>query len=122
MHISGNVSCYADKPQTYSKWGCSDLFPGKLNIYITRSKTEWLYPDTTTVERDSYNFYSLESALGEKFDENSDAIIFEDQTPRVEVKAGEKLQLWYGEDLMENLLEEEINAGESCAIVDLVYF
>ena len=114
-HVSGEVSCYADQPHTFSYWGCSDLFAGKLNVHLALHKDVLIFPGHD-VTFDEYFFYRLPGKT-----ENSNEITFVETFKRVFVNKGEKIQIWYGEDLLDSQ-QERLNAGRHCVEVHVEYF
>ena len=115
VHRSGYVNC--EFPTAFNtKWGCAYIedgyFSQKLNVHITNENNTRIFPANVggSLVLDAYFYYTL---LG--FHGNSSEIVFDSTPTPLSVVAGQKLRIWYGEDLAN--MGEGDNMGGSCTDV-----
>lgn len=120
VHTRGQVNC--EKGATghgsvASKWGCSTNHPHHgttpLGTFITTPtpSRRILFPREKFIRDKSMSkWYSLPG-----FEPNSPFLVFHDFANPEFVQYGQKVEIWFGEDLAND--SEEDNDGESCVEV-----
>jgi len=107
VYLNGYVSCNKAVPDCKSKWGC-DCFPHEyLSVFVTDSSNEVIFPASI---KDTAVWYELDG-----YKSTSDEIIFENLRNPSKVKSGDKIKVWYGEDLRDSTADN--NSGVTCAKV-----
>ena len=102
VHTSGYVGCH---PKYRSNWGCHASY--RMNIYVTDAYNQTIYPAPRFTTADNYGFYKLPG-----FHYNSYQLVFSDFGNPYYLKNGDKLRIWYGEDLLD--ITEHDNHGSTC--------
>lgn len=107
VHKSGQVSCHG---RALSNWGCHVIGPTYLNMIITDSMNQTIYPSPRLVTLGvdgRKGWYKLPG-----YTSLSSHLVFSDFGNPTFLKKGEKLKIWYGEDLFDST--EEDNHGFTC--------
>lgn len=115
VHRFGYVSCHARRGSYWSFWGCGERHSdGLVNTIITDHYYRILMP-TTQLERnaDGFKWYKIPG-----YNSESPEIVLS-RFSSIPVYRGERLRLWYGEDLFDH--GEENNAGRVCCEVYAMY-
>lgn len=109
VHAKGKVTCNKHTLGSYSKWGCSSV-KGKdpLNVIVTTQTNRIVFPQERFINDGNSMWYEMPG-----YDSNSAEVIFQDKIRPLYVTSGQKLRLWYGEDLTGK--DEGGNSGKSCA-------
>lgn len=120
VHTAGQVNCEkgaAGHGSLASKWGCSTSHPyhgtTPLGTFITTPtpSRRILFPREKFIRDKSMSkWYSLPG-----FEPNSPFLVFHDFANPEFVQYGQKVEIWFGEDLAND--SEEDNDGESCVEV-----
>ena len=103
VHKNGYIGCYA---AARSNWGCVAGTP-ELNMIITDSKNQIMYPSPRLVKINRYSWYKLPG-----YTSLSPELVFTDLGYPKYFKTGDKLRIWYGEDLYGHT--ESDNHGFTC--------
>lgn len=105
VHRSGSVSC-VNKPNTGTKWGCSEFGSSFLCTLITNTSNVRL----VSLPSNGFGCYQLPG-----FHYNSDEIELRPSSP-VGAHAGQEFRIWYSEDLLNNY-DFDNYESESCVDV-----
>ena len=91
-HTHGFVGCSGS---VHSFWGCrpNDV---QINIYVTDSKNQVIYPSPRLVSRKRGGWYKLSG-----YTSSSLELVFIDIDSPKYLKDGDKIRIWYGEDLFD---------------------
>ena len=109
VHKSGSIKCNSFDPESY--WGCTyaPMFGNNgLMTIITNDKKEAILPPAGDVNINL--FYSLNGTT-----HTSPELVFPDLPNKVSVSRSQELQIWYGQDWIDN--SEENNSGSTCVDV-----
>ncbi|XP_078373110.1 uncharacterized protein LOC144656749 [Oculina patagonica] len=123
VHIGGHVTCEKDDCHSShtthgsfeSKWGCSTSHPyvgtTPLGTFITTPSKRILFPREKFIRDKSMSmWYALPG-----FEPDSQFLVFHDFSNPEFLPHGQKLQVWYGEDLAD--VSEADNDGQTCVEV-----
>ncbi|XP_068727018.1 uncharacterized protein [Montipora capricornis] len=114
VHLYGYVTCDTRYVSYWSYWGCGDYYSGdKIAVVITTATNHVLLPESQFIV-----------AQGAKW---SKVPGYTSVSPELElsffnpysVQSGQKLRLWYGEDLMN--VGEGDNGGRACVDIYAIY-
>ncbi|XP_068691264.1 uncharacterized protein [Montipora foliosa] len=114
VHLYGYVTCDSRHVSYWSYWGCGDYYSGdKIAVVITTATNHVLLPQSQFIV-----------AQGAKW---SKVPGYTSVSPELElsffnpysVQSGQKLRLWYGEDLMN--VSEGDNGGRACVDIYAIY-
>ena len=100
VHKSGYVSCHNDIARGKSNWGCGSDY---LSIAVTDDNNERIFPDKS-------GWFKVPG-----YTSQSNKLVLNKPAKTLLVKVGEKMKLWYGEDLQDST--EADNHGRSCVDV-----
>lgn len=122
-HKSGFINCAEGIQWLRSLWGCHNREIGAeilINIHITDNNNTRLFPSPVVqyhllFGKDGYYFLP-------PFEGRSNHIKFSDKSPRVFVKKGQQLRLWFGEDLLNRYDITDNNGGKHCVDIMASYF
>ena len=104
-HTSGRISCQGFGHGSY--WGCKSSDP-KIGMFITRSSNQVMFPN---IPRDKNGFYLIPP-----YNSMSPELIFQGASQYIQ--NGERIRVWYGEDL-DTTPDEFDNKGETCFTIFL---
>lgn len=110
IHVSGDLSCTPRVAK--SRWGCPfnrEVF----QTYVTDENNVKLFQDPSKIKIiDQFSYEFPGKGL------NDDELVLTSTSP-LKVEKGQKLRIWYGEDLLD--VWESDNSGTHCVQTDLIY-
>ena len=113
VHLYGYVTCHNKVVSYWSFWGCGDhpSVPNHVDAVITRSDDEVPLPPS---QFNTFGKGKWSEIPG--YNSNSPSLVMSAFSPPTgDVRAGDELRVWYGEDLV-NWTEHD-NDGEVCCDV-----
>ena len=114
VHLYGNVTCDTRHISYWSYWGCGTFsFGDKINIVITNASDHILLPPSQFIVDNGTPWSKIPG-----YTSVSPELVLSFINP-YSVSSGQELRLWYGEDLM-NALEED-NGGRACVDIYGLY-
>ena len=112
IHQKGQIACN-DNKSGLSNWGCiGGIYD--LRMVITDSRNSRIYPAPRLVNFTRYSGYNLPT-----YSATSKELVLSDLGNPLFLNTGEKLRVWYSEDLFNNY--EHDNQGSTCMTVQ-AYF